>query len=165
MASKYNENVAAVKVAKTNDKGEADEKLVILVETGKKDLQTQIDETIKDAEAKGATAELVKTQTFQITQVDNWDEAAELVPNEAARLAQYNRGCVLYQQSARNTFMKDEDQDAVEGVYDLLQDIQEPKERRKADPKKRILKDFADLGISLTPDQFDSILAQFQVSA
>lgn len=161
MPTQYNENCATIRVV--DNKGDATDK--VIVETQKKSLETLEAEEIASAEKLGGAAEVTKRQTFSLASPTSWDEIVEMVPNEAARLAHYTRGIILYEQSARREFMLDENQQAVEGAYSLLTDVQEPRERRKADPNIKAANALSDvLGFKVTPELYASVLEQFKVA-
>lgn len=153
----YNETSATLKVLTTNDKQETETSYVMVTETQKKKIDEVVAEEAKKIEAKGGTSEQSKLQTFTISLAENWDEIATLVPNEAARLAHFNRGFGIAQTQARRDIMLDPAEAIKEGNYDLLPEVQEPTERRKASTEDKAKKLLADLD----PEALARILAQF----
>jgi len=87
-----------------------------------------------DNTAAGGTEQINKQQTFVITHSDNINEALELTPNEEVANSYYDYGLTLAQHNVKRDLMTDPDWTPIEGAYDLLSDVQQPKEKRVADP-------------------------------
>lgn len=125
-----------------------------------------------DAAKVGTGVEEIKAQTFAVTSAESWDEASQLVPNEQVRLDYFNYGLTLAQHNVKRDLMKDDEWQPIEGVYDLLADVQEPKEKRVADPlsaSRRALKAlYAKMhpGAEVpTDDEINAVLASFAGAA
>jgi hypothetical protein len=125
--------------------------------------------------------ELAKVQTFGYTEVSG-DTLSDVISDFTALIQKYqtddakaaivakgyiNRGVVLAQQKVVREFMLDENQVAVEGVFDLMPDAAQPGEgRRKADPRSQAAKALSTmLGRTITVEEVDNLLASFNQPA
>lgn len=155
MPKAYNETRYTLKYTETNDKGETSSSFKVLSEK-------QAQEEIEDAKKNNKPEpEAVKLQTFQYHEAESPADFEALIPNEAERVNVFNRGYVLKQQSIIRDFMLDDEQQAVEGVYNLQADAAEVRERRKASPAEKAMKALA----SLPPEEIAKILAQFTAAS
>lgn len=130
--------------------------------------EKQFNEAQEDAKKTGASIEVLKAQTFVITTADSLAEIAQVVPNEEVALEYFNYGLTLAQHNVKRDLMRDVDWAPVEGNYDLLKDVQEPKEKRVADPMsaaRRALKaTWAKLNPGTEPptdEEINAVLMQF----
>jgi hypothetical protein len=124
---------------------------------------------IKAEAAKvGTTVEDLKVQTFIVSRADSVDEILSVTPNTDVALSYYNYGLTLAQHNVKRALMTDPDWPAQEGAYDLLADVQEPKEKRVADPLSASRKALKALwqrehpgAEPPTDDEINAVLAQF----
>lgn len=135
--------------------------------------ETQYNKTVADAKKTPNTVvEVTRAQTFDISTADTWDEVLSVTPNVEVALSYYNYGLSLAQHNVKRDLMTDPEWAPIEGSYDLLADVQQPKERRVADPltkSRNALKAFwakANPGAPLpTDDEINAVLAQFAGAA
>lgn len=129
------------------------------VQNDKNITQKQLDDLNADLKAKNlGEAEITKAQTFGRAEAESAEDMAQLVPNDAARVAHFNRGASIAQAAVVRDFMTDDSQGAVEGVYDTVAEIQTPSEgRRKQTPEEKAAKL---LGVS--SDDLAAIIAQLK---
>lgn len=130
--------------------------------------EKQAAEIKADAAKVGSTVEETKAQTFAVTTATSLDEISSLVPNAEVALGYFNYGLTLAQHNVKRDLMRDAEWEPVEGVYDLLKDVQEPKEKRVADPlsaSRRALKAlYAKMHPGAEPptdDEINAVLAGF----
>lgn len=140
---------------------------------GKVDTETyksekQFQEAQNDAKKVNAVIDVTRAQTFEVTTADSLDEIKTLTPNEEVALGYYNYGLTLAQHGAKRDYMRDPNWQAIEGVYDLLADVQQPKERRTADPLTKSRNSLKALWASTNPgvplpsdEEINAVLAQF----
>jgi hypothetical protein len=114
-------------------------------------------------EADGGQFEVTRAQSFTITEAESLEEAATLFPKRALEFLNY--GARLAQQNVMRDNMRDEEWAGVEGSFDLLPEIQEPKERKKASPRDKAINLLAkiakDAGKELDRSAIEAILSQF----
>lgn len=134
--------------------------------------EAQVADLKAEAAKQNKTVSETKAQTFAITQAESVDDILQCVPNVEVAVSYFNYGYKLNQQNVMRDLMKDPDWAGVEGVYDLNQDVQQPKEKRVADPlaaSRRSLKAlFAKLNPGApepTDDEINAVLAQFTGAA
>jgi len=96
--------------------------------------EKQTEEIKAEAAKKSSTVEELKRQTFIVSRADSVDEILTVTPNPDVALSYYNYGLTLAQHNVKRDLMTDNDWQPVEGAYDLLADVQLPKEKRVADP-------------------------------
>lgn len=154
MPKTYQETRGRIATSTTNDKGEVEKKFQVLPESR----ITAIAEEAK--KASQPEPELLKVQTFTFNEATSIADISELVPNEAEALNLFNRGYVLKQQSIARDLLDDDDFAGVEGPYDLRADAAEVRERKKATPQEKALKQL----MALSADDMAAVLAQFQAS-
>jgi len=130
--------------------------------------EKQYNEAQTDAAKVQSTVTVDKVQTFAISQAESVDEILTVTPNTEVALSYYNYGLSLAQHNVKRDLMKDSDWPAQEGVYDLLADVQQPKEKRVADPlssSRRALKAlYAKMHPGQEPptdDEINAVLASF----
>jgi hypothetical protein len=124
---------------------------------------------IKAEAAKvNSTVEELKAQTFIVTTAESVDEILFVTPNPEVALDYYNYGLTLAQHNVKRDLMKDPQWVPVEGAYPLLQDVQEPKERRVPDPLSASRRALKAMWAKLHPgeeaptdDQINAVLSQF----
>ncbi len=132
-----------------DEKGEAEDIQVV-----EKKAQELIEEAKKNSKPE---PEVVKMQTFRQYEAESPADFAELVPNEQERVNIFNRGYVLKGQAVMRENMLDPEWAAVEGIYDLRSDCAEVRERRKATPAEKALRQLA----ALSADDLAKVLQQF----
>jgi hypothetical protein len=83
-------------------------------------------------------------------------------------LSYYNYGLTLAQHNVKRDLMKDSDWQPTEGTYDLIADVQEPREKRVADPLSASRRSLKALWAKLHPGQepptdeeINTVLASF----
>lgn len=151
------ENVTKINAVVTNAEGNAT--------THEYLSEKQFEELGKEFPAdKGFTIEQTRVQTFSVIEnADSLDDLAQAYPKRAIEFAVY--GARLAEQNVMRDFMKDADWAGVEGVYDLLPDVQDPKERKKASPRDKainmLLKVAKESGKELDRAAVEAMLAQF----
>ena len=130
--------------------------------------EKQFQEAEADAKKAGASIEVLKAQTFTISTADSIDEILQVTPNAEVALSYYNYGLTLAQHNVKRDLMTDPDWQPVEGAYDLLADVQQPKEKRVADPLSSARRSLKALWSKLNPgaeppteDEINAVLAQF----
>lgn len=96
--------------------------------------EKQLADIKAEAAKVNSVVEETKAQTFAVTTAESIDEVLSVTPNPEVALSYYNYGLSLAQHNIKRDLMKDEDWEPTDGVYDLIQDVQEPKEKRVADP-------------------------------
>jgi hypothetical protein len=118
---------------------------------------------VAETKATGGDVEATRIQSFTITEAESLDEAASLFPKRALEFLNY--GARLAQQNVMRDYMRDAEWAGQEGAYDLLPEVQEPKERTKASPRDKAISIIAKLakeaGQELDRDAIEKILAQF----
>lgn len=138
------------------------------VDTQQYKSEKQTAELKADAAKVGTTVEETKAQTFAVTSAESWDEASLIVPNEKVRLDYFNYGLTLAQHNVKRDLMRDDEWSPIEGVYDLIADVQEEKERRVADPLSSARRSLKALYAKMHPgaepptdDEINAVLAGF----
>jgi hypothetical protein len=99
----------------------------------------------------GSTIEVLKQQTFIVTLPESDEDFKQLVRNDEARLDMSRYGCSVAQTNIRRTLMNDDTWDEQEGAYDLINDVQEPKQGRVADPASKTKRNLIALFKKLNP--------------
>jgi hypothetical protein len=134
--------------------------------------EAQYQKLSKENTAAGGTEVINKQQTFVITHSDNINEALEITPNEEVANSYYDYGLTLAQHNVKRDLMTDPDWAPIEGAYDLLADVQQPKERRVPDPLSASRKSLKALWAKLHPgaepptdDEINAVLASFAGAA
>jgi hypothetical protein len=130
--------------------------------------EKQYNEAVEDAKKAGAAIEVLKAQTFDVSTADSIDEILTVTPNAEVALNYYNYGLTLAQHNVKRELMTDNDWQPIEGNYDLLADVQQPKEKRVADPLSSARRSLMALWTKLNPgteppseDEINAVLAQF----
>lgn len=138
------------------------------VDTAEYKSEKQAAEIKAEAGKVGSTVEELKAQTFVISTADSIDEILQVTPNPDVALSYYNYGLTLAQHNVKRALMTDPDWPPVEGAYDLLADVQEPREKRVADPLSASRKSLKALWAKLHPgaepptdDEINAVLAGF----
>ena len=121
-----------------------------------------------DAAKVNSTVEELKAQTFVITTAESIDEILQVTPNSEVALSYYNYGLTLAQHNVKRDLMKDDEWQPIEGAYDLVADVQEPKERRVPDPASSARRALKAMWAKMHPgaepptdDEINAVLAQF----
>ena len=121
-----------------------------------------------DAAKVGSSVVVDKAQTFAISTAENVDEILRVTPNADVALSYYNYGLTLAQHNVKRDLMTDADWASVDGVYDLLADVQEPKEKRVPDPLSASRRSLKALWTKLHPgaepptdEEINAVLASF----
>jgi len=134
--------------------------------------EKQLAETKADAAKENKQVSETKAQTFAITQAESLDDILQCVANEEVALSYFNYGYKLSQQNVMRDLMRDDEWAGVEGVYDLNQDVQQPKEKRVSDPLSASRRSLKALFAKLNPGQpeptdeeINAVLAQFAGAA
>ena len=134
--------------------------------------EAQYQKLSKENSEAGGTETVNKQQTFEITHSDNINEALEITPNEEVANAYYDYGLTLAQHNIKRELMTDPDWAPVDGVYALINDVQQPKEKRVADPLSASRKSLKALWSKLHPgaepptdDEINAVLASFAGAA
>jgi len=134
--------------------------------------EKQFEEAKQEAATKGSTIDVVKRQTFSFTTADSLDEILQLVPNETVALGYFNYGLSLAQHNVKRELMKDAEWPEQDGVYDLLPEVQDEKEKRVADPLNASRKALKALWAKTHPgqdvptdDEINAVLASFAQTA
>jgi phage gp29-like protein len=140
---------------------------------GKTDVQEyksekQVAELKAEAAKVNSQVEETKAQTFIVTQAESLDEISVLVPNPDVALGYFNYGLTLAQHNVKRDLMRDAEWSPIEGAYDLLADVQEPKEKRVADPLSASRRALKALWSKLHPgaeaptdEEINAVLASF----
>ena len=130
--------------------------------------ETQCNKTKANAAKMQSTVEELKAQTFLISTAESIDEILMLTPNPEVALSYYNYGLTLAQHNVKRELMTDPEWQVVDGAYDLLADVQEPKEKRVPDPLSASRKSLKALWAKLHPgaepptdDEINAVLASF----
>lgn len=130
--------------------------------------EKQCAELKAEAAKIGTTVEETKSQTFTVTSAESFDEILTTTPNVDVALSYYNYGLTLAQHNVKRELMKDADWTPVDGAYDLLADVQEPKEKRVADPLSASRRALIALYTKMHPgaepptkEEIDAVLASF----
>lgn len=130
--------------------------------------EKQLAELKTDSAKTSKTVTETKAQTFAITQAESVDDILQCVPNADVALSYFNYGYKLSQQNVMRDLMRDDEWQGVEGVYDLNQDVQQPKEKRVADPLAASRRSLKALFSKLNPgaaeptdEEINAVLAQF----
>jgi hypothetical protein len=134
--------------------------------------EKQYQEITADAAKVGSQVEVLKAQTFVLSQAESIDEILSVTPNTDVALSYYNYGLTLAQHNVKRELMTDADWQPIEGNYDLLADVQEPKEKRVADPLSASRRSLKALWSKLHPgaepptdDEINAVLASFAGAA
>jgi len=134
--------------------------------------EKQAAELKAEAAKVGTVVEEIKAQTFAVTTATSLDEISQLVPNPDVALGYFNYGLTLAQHNVKRDLMRDAEWAPVEGVYDLLADVQEPKEKRVADPLSASRRALKALWSKMHPgaeaptdDEINAVLASFAGAA
>jgi hypothetical protein len=143
--------------------------------------EKQYQELVEDAAKVGTQIEILKAQTFAITEASSIDEILQLVPNPEVALAHFNYGLTLAEHKVKNDFMDDDDQPSVDGAFDLISQpgVQEPKTgRAPADPASAMKRAMKKLFQTMNPgvpipkyleeatfEEINAVLAQFAKGA
>lgn len=104
------------------------------IDTAEYKSEKQANELKAEAAKQGSQVEELKAQTFTVSRADSVDEILSVTPNADVALSYYNYGLTLAQHGIKRDLMTDPDWQPVDGSYDLLADVQQPKEKRVADP-------------------------------
>jgi hypothetical protein len=128
---------------------------------------------IKEAAAKvGSQVDVLKAQTFTLSQAESVDEILSVVPNANVALGYFNYGLTLAQHNVKRDLMRDVEWQPIEGSYDLLADVQEEKEKRVPDPLSASRRSLKALWAKLHPgaeaptdDEINAVLASFAGAA
>ena len=130
--------------------------------------EKQAGEIKADAAKVNSTVEELKSQTFLISTAESVDEILSVTPNPEVAVGYYNYGLTLAQHNVKRDLMKDTDWQPIEGVYALLADVQEPREKRVADPLSTSRRSLKALWAKMHPgsvpptdDEINAVLAQF----
>lgn len=125
--------------------------------------EAQYEKAAKDLKEKGINVDVTKVQSFVITEATSLDEAASLFPKRALEFLNY--GAKLNQQNVMRDLMRDSDWPGQDGDFDLLPEVQEPKEGRSkmSDKDKAMAKLAKVYGIDRA--QLEAVLSQFAVPA
>lgn len=134
--------------------------------------EKQVAEIKADAAKVGSTVEELKAQTFIVSTADSVDEILTVTPNADVALGYYNYGLTLAQHNIKRELMKDAEWEPVEGAYDLLKDVQQPREKRVADPLSASRRSLKALWAQMHPgaepptdDEINAVLASFAGAA
>jgi len=134
--------------------------------------EKQAAELKADAAKVGTQVEEIKAQTFAVTTATSLDEISALVPNPEVALGYFNYGLTLAQHNVKRDLMRDAEWQPTDGVYDLLADVQEPKEKRVADPLSASRRALKALWSKMHPgaeaptdDEINAVLASFAGAA
>jgi len=137
-----------------------------------KQLEAAQKEAAAAPDADRPTITVTKQQTFAVTRADSIDEILQVVPNADVALDYFNYGFTLAQHNVKRELMKDADWPGVDGVYDLVNDVQTPKEKRVADPLAASRRNLKALFAKFNPgapeptdDEINAVLAQFAGAA
>lgn len=130
--------------------------------------EKQAAELKAEAGKVNSAVEELKSQTFLISTADSIDEILQVTPNTDVALSYYNYGLTLAQHNVKRELMKDAEWESVDGTYDLLADVQTPKEKRVADPLSSSRRALRALWASTHPgaepptdDEINAVLASF----
>jgi hypothetical protein len=130
--------------------------------------EKQFNEIKAEAAKVSSTVEVVKAQTFTLSQADSVDEILSVVPNPTVALSFFNYGLTLAQHNVKRDLMRDSEWQPVDGAYDLLADVQEEKEKRVPDPLSASRRSLKALWAKTHPgaavptdEEINAILAQF----
>jgi hypothetical protein len=134
--------------------------------------EKQKTEIEQDAAKVGSTVEVLKAQTFVVSTAESVDEILVVTPNPDVALGYYNYGLTLAQHNIKRELMKDAEWETVEGAYDLLKDVQQPREKRVADPLSASRRSLKALWAQMHPgaepptdDEINAVLASFAGAA
>lgn len=134
--------------------------------------EKQMSEIKADAAKVGSTVEELKAQTFTVSTAESVDEILSVTPNADVALGYYNYGLTLAQHNVKRELMKDADWEPIEGAYDLLKDVQQPREKRVADPLSASRRSLKALWAQMHPgaepptdDEINAVLASFAGAA
>lgn len=138
------------------------------VETELYKSENQYNEASTEAKKVGAVLDVTKRQTFDLTYVEALADIPVATPNEEVAVGYYNYGVALAQQNARRDYMRDATWQEVEGAYPLIGDVQEPRERKAADPMTKSRNSLKALWAKMNPgtplptdDEINAVLSQF----
>lgn len=130
--------------------------------------EKQVAEIRAEAAKVGSTVVELKAQTFGVSTAESVDEILQVTPNPVVALSYYNYGLTLAQHNVKRELMKDAEWQPIEGVYDLLADVQEEREKRVADPLSASRRSLKALWAKLHPgqepptdDEINAVLAGF----
>lgn len=134
--------------------------------------EKQFNEITAEAGKVGSTVVATKQQTFLITQAESVDEILSITPNPEVALSYYNYGLSLAQHNVKRDLMTDAEWQPVDGAYDLLADVQEPREKRVPDPLSASRRSLKALWAKMNPgaepptdDEINAVLASFSGAA
>jgi hypothetical protein len=113
--------------------------------------EKQYERDKSDAAKIGSTLEVLKQQTFVVTLPENDEDFKQIVANDEARNDMQRYGCSVAQTNIRRQLMLDKDWDEQEGAYELINDVQEPKQGRVADPASKTKRNLIALFKKLNP--------------
>lgn len=130
--------------------------------------EKQFETLQKEAQKVNSQIEVTKQQTFVVSTAESVDEILQVTPNSDVALSYYNYGLSLAQHNVKRDLMTDDEWPGEEGAYDLLKDVQVPKERRVADPLTKSRNALRGLWAQMHPgaepptdDEINAVLAQF----
>ena len=130
--------------------------------------EKQLEDARAEASKSGATIEVTKQQTFELTTASSIDEILSVVPNEKVALSYFNYGLALAQHNVKRELMSDDDWQPVDGAYSLINDVQTEKEKRVADPTTAAKRSLKALFAKMNPGapeptdaEIATVLAQF----
>jgi hypothetical protein len=142
------------------------------VDTQEYKSEKQKQEMEAEAGKVNSTIEVLKAQTFVVTTAESVDEILSVTPNPDVALGFYNYGLTLAQHNVKRELMKDAEWEPVEGAYDLIADVQEPREKRVADPLSASRRSLKALWAKMHPgaepptdDEINAVLASFAGAA
>jgi hypothetical protein len=113
--------------------------------------EKQYEKAKLEADKIGSTIEIFKQQTFIVTLPENDEDFRQIVKNDEARNDMQRYGCSVAQTNIRRQLMLDDTWDEQEGAYDLINDVQEPKQGRIADPASKTKRNLIALFKKLNP--------------
>lgn len=134
--------------------------------------EKQYNDIKADAAKVGSTVVETKAQTFAVSEAESVEEITQIVPNQTVALGYFNYGLTLAQHNVKRDLMRDADWQPVEGIYDLLADVQEEKEKRVPDPLSASRRSLKALWTKMHPgtepptdDEINAVLASFAGAA
>jgi hypothetical protein len=141
------------------------------IDTAEYKSEKQAAEIKAEAAKVGTVVEELKVQTFTVSTAESVDEILQVTPNTDVALGYYNYGLTLAQHNVKRELMKDVDWQPVDGAYDLLADVQQPKEKRVADPLSSARRGLRALWASAHPgaepptdDEINTVLQNFALA-
>jgi hypothetical protein len=142
------------------------------VDTQEYKSEKQKQEIEAEAAKASSTVEVLKQQTFIVTTAENFDDILNVVPNKDVACGYLNYGLTLAQHNVKRELMKDPEWAEVEGAYNLIDDVQEARERRVPDPLNASRKSLKALWAKMHPgaepptdDEINAVLASFAGAA